>query len=281
MSVRKPLHVLALTATAERARLVGRVLRKRYPDVVLHGPFASLDEAAAYEAPGRLHYAVVDHRLDDGYGIEYWWRAPRSLAAPIVVVDDDGRAEAYAKQSIFTLPATRLAADLPEVVRADTDDSPTVMIQASTARWCAIDLAGQRPVYRRRIIQLLESWTDDSAAAMPMPATVIAHFYVDEGRTWAASVSGNLNPCTHTLDELEATLRPEIWCRINDRQLVSAAGLAVDYPSDARRIELQVTSPLRNEVDPARREYVEQWLLGAADALFDPDDEEELEWGLR
>ena len=121
---------------------------------------------------------------------------------------------------------------------------------------------------------------DQLLVALPMPATVIAHFYADEGRTWAASVSGNLNPCLHTLDELEATLRPESWCRINDRQLVSASGLAVDYPSDAERFELQVSSPLRNEVDPARRADVERWLAGAREALFDPDDEEELEWGL-
>ena len=46
MSVRKPIHVLVLTATAARARRIGRVLREHYPGVVLHGPFATVAEAA-------------------------------------------------------------------------------------------------------------------------------------------------------------------------------------------------------------------------------------------
>ena len=273
-----PFHVLVLTATAERARLVGRVLRTRYPDLVLHGPFAEVGEAAGYDPGGRLDYAVVDHELADGFGVEYWRYARRTFASPVVVLPAGADGGAYAKQSIYTLPADRLEADLPAVVVPQRHASPSVWLRASTARWCALDLAGGRPVYRRRIVQLLEGWGDDSAAAIPMPASVIAHFYADEGRVWAAAVSGNLNACAHTLDELEASLRPELWCRINDRQLVGAVALATAEPFDGERLALAVTSPLRDEVDPVRRAFVQQWLAGRDDAYFDPDDEEELEW---
>ena len=278
MSDRKPLHVLVLTATAARARLVGRVLRGRHPDVVLHGPFGAVGEAAGYRVEGRIHYAVVDHRLADGFGIEYWSRVRDTFARPVIVTEPGDAVAAYAKQSIYTLPAERLEADLPGVVTAERDASATVWLRDTTARWCALDLAGERTVYRRRIIQLLESWTDDSVSPMPMPATVIAHFYADEGKTWAAAVSGNLNPCRHSIDELEASLRPEMWCRINDRQLVSAVALVTEAPYDGERLDFHVTSPLRNAVDPARRAAVERWLGGLEQVYFDPDDEEELAW---
>lgn len=273
-----PLHVLVLTDTAERARLVGRVLRARYPALVLHGPFAEVGEAAAYDPGGRLDYAVVDHELADGFGVEYWRYAGRTFAHPAVVLPRGVDGGAYDKQSIYTLAADRLARDLPAVIAPERHASPSVWLRASTARWCALDLAGERPVYRRRIVQLLESWTDDPAAAMPMPTSVIAHFYADGGRVWGAAVSGNLNACAHTLDELEASLRPELWCRINDRQLVSAVALATADPFDGERLALEITSPLRDEVDPARRASVERWLAGRDAAYFDPDDEEELGW---
>lgn len=273
-----PLHVLVLTATAERARSVGRRLRERYPEAVLHGPFATVREAAGYVTDAAIAYAVVDHRVADGWGVDYWRYAPRTFARAVVLVDAGQGVGAYAKQSIATVADDDVAVQLPAAVQPPGAPSPATWMDPATARWCALDLEGHRPVYRRRIVQEVEPLLAGPPLVMPMPVSVVAHFYADGGQTWAAAVSGNLNVCHHDLGELEATLRPELWCRINERQLIGAVALDPNDHYDGQRVNLQVTSPLRDEVSPPRRAFAEQWLAGVADAYFDPDDEEELAW---
>ena len=288
--------ILLAVATPALTRSLVALLRAQLPQAELHGPFATEDEAAAYflgrdDLPVRADYALVEHELADGPGAELARGLRRRFSAPVFVLPEGADARPYEHRALAYLRVGEFERELPRYLIDDRLASPALLDTGVDYRALAAEVRGERPVaYRSRIVQLLADEAPDDAGRerltqlwpMAMTLGAIAHFYADDGYAWAQAHSGNLNRTPYALDELEASLQPAGWFRINERQIVRHLGIDVDFDLERAVARLSDGEPLRlrlyresvldNAVNPQRLGDFLLW-YDAGEPDDEPDDD--------
>ena len=244
MAVKHGHHVLIATCSGALARQLRELASAALPGAHLHGPFSDVRQARDYlrerakaDDSFGIDYAITDHELDDDYGFELATALRELLGRTpytLFLIGEDGVGGAYAKQAVthVRVPTEgrgergRLEVALAAFLQADSLHSTGTSLTGDVVRAVYEDLgispSRGKPVYRRFITQQMQSYDEtEPDVHMRMTLGAIAHFYLYEGRVWAQALSGNLNPTPHTLEELEATVDPRSWFRINERQLVA------------------------------------------------------------
>ncbi len=284
-----PQHLLIATNTGQLARELLAHVRRLLPEVEIHGPFATEKEGIDYfsDRPDirRVDYALVEHRLADGFGIDLVRALHHLHMRPIFIAEYLSETVDYDRQSVAVVLREELEAKLKKYLTPSTDHSKASYLIGDDGNKLEADLEGttKEGPYRRRITQLMFDGREEVLAnrkPMPFPMLVdaIAHFYYDQNYAWAVAFSGNLNPTPHTLDELEESLDPRDWFRINERQIIHRISINPGFrveeraegvkPGTALKLELYQSSVWDDRVEAEKVSAFLDWI-----ALDDEEDD--------